>query len=269
MTFVGNWLETEDDALREMWAHGETANAIGRHLDRSKNSVIGRSHRLKLDARKSPIRPRDPNAPPPVRLPVFRLPTLPSLRKPAYNALQPPPEETRELVVRLLTNGRSNVATVEASGLNIRQVRKIRKTIEIPKRERAAPPPRETPLDKPRQHSSVDYEFRTRTRENYAEYGYPGSGREKFLFGKAMERHKLAGNIPTSDDIAAFIARHGVTQCPTAAVAVTTAAIPPQDSRAVAAHQQARDEEWLAERAHWNKKRTTEAAAAKRAVMFR
>lgn len=49
------WRPEEDARLRALWADGLSTNAIAAALGRSKNSVIGRAHRLKLPARPSPI----------------------------------------------------------------------------------------------------------------------------------------------------------------------------------------------------------------------
>lgn len=236
-----DWTSEDTAALRDMWANGKSAREIGLELNRSKNSVIGRAHRMGLDARKSPIRPRNPDAPAPVRLPVFTLPTLPSLRKPAYNALPPPSPEKRALVVQLLTGGRSNVGTAGDVGLTIDEVRKIRGTIDVPKRVRVSD---STPAvrirhdkagkEMPKVFEGVDF----MTSERRAEIWRPRVG-QRFVFGKALDRKKLTGNIPTAADIAAFIATRGVTQCPTVAVAETTATIGAEDRAAVAAHYQA------------------------------
>ena len=42
--------------LREMWAEGKSAKEIGDFIGMSKNAVIGKSHRLGLPSRPSPIR---------------------------------------------------------------------------------------------------------------------------------------------------------------------------------------------------------------------
>ena len=52
------WCEFEDARLRDMWMAGLTASAIGRAMGRSRNSIIGRSRRIGLERRPSPIRPR-------------------------------------------------------------------------------------------------------------------------------------------------------------------------------------------------------------------
>lgn len=43
-------------ALCRLWAEGVSTTEIGRRLGRSKNSVVGKAHRLNLPARPSPIR---------------------------------------------------------------------------------------------------------------------------------------------------------------------------------------------------------------------
>jgi GcrA cell cycle regulator len=42
--------------LRALWAEGVSTTEIGRRMGASKNAVVGKAHRLKLDARPSPIR---------------------------------------------------------------------------------------------------------------------------------------------------------------------------------------------------------------------
>lgn len=51
------WTAEEDIMLRQMWNAGMPASQIGVRLNRSKNSVIGRTHRLHLQPRGNPIKP--------------------------------------------------------------------------------------------------------------------------------------------------------------------------------------------------------------------
>lgn len=57
------WTEERVSELTRLWESGHSASAIGKILGVSKNSVVGKAHRLKLQSRPSPIR-RDPNAKP-------------------------------------------------------------------------------------------------------------------------------------------------------------------------------------------------------------
>jgi GcrA cell cycle regulator len=51
-----NWFTPEQDAeLRRLWAENLTTKAIAKLMGRSKNSIIGRAHRLHLEGRASPI----------------------------------------------------------------------------------------------------------------------------------------------------------------------------------------------------------------------
>ena len=43
------WADDEDEVLRQEWAKGTRTDDIGRLLGRSRNSVIGRAHRLGLE----------------------------------------------------------------------------------------------------------------------------------------------------------------------------------------------------------------------------
>jgi GcrA cell cycle regulator len=49
------WTAEHDALLRELWEAGATTGEIGRRLQRSTNSVIGRAHRLSLPRPASPI----------------------------------------------------------------------------------------------------------------------------------------------------------------------------------------------------------------------
>jgi len=50
------------ELLKKLWADGWTASKIGAKLGVSRNTVIGRAHRMKLAKRPSPIKSRDPAA---------------------------------------------------------------------------------------------------------------------------------------------------------------------------------------------------------------
>jgi GcrA cell cycle regulator len=49
------WTPTTINRLRELWAEGHSTAQIGRMMDLSKNMVIGKAHRLKLEKRPDPI----------------------------------------------------------------------------------------------------------------------------------------------------------------------------------------------------------------------
>lgn len=52
---VMDWSEKQIEQLRALWADGLTTSAIGRAMRISKNSVVGKAHRLDLPLRPSPI----------------------------------------------------------------------------------------------------------------------------------------------------------------------------------------------------------------------
>ena len=58
------WTEERVAELIRLWETGKSASEIGRILGVSKNSVVGKAHRLKLKSRPSPIR-RDGSVPKP------------------------------------------------------------------------------------------------------------------------------------------------------------------------------------------------------------
>ena len=53
------WTEEMVEGLRQMWIEGLTANEIAKKLGVSKNSIVGKVHRLCLTARPSPIKKKD------------------------------------------------------------------------------------------------------------------------------------------------------------------------------------------------------------------
>lgn len=84
--------------LRSLWAEGHSTAEIGRRLGVSKNAVIGKSHRLDLPARPSPIRTdgvREAQAP---RRP--RSPTRPDLQNQSLNLSAPIPVAAVSLEAR-------------------------------------------------------------------------------------------------------------------------------------------------------------------------
>src|SRR6185369_17040455 len=53
-----SWTDERIDRLKKMWSDGSTASQIADELGGvSRNAVIGKAHRLGLDARPSPVKP--------------------------------------------------------------------------------------------------------------------------------------------------------------------------------------------------------------------
>lgn len=53
------WTDKMVEDLRQMWLEGLTANEIAKKLGVSKNSIVGKVHRLCLTARPSPIKKKE------------------------------------------------------------------------------------------------------------------------------------------------------------------------------------------------------------------
>ena len=51
-----SWTPERIDELTKLWESGHSASAIGKILGVSKNAVVGKAHRMKLQARPSPIK---------------------------------------------------------------------------------------------------------------------------------------------------------------------------------------------------------------------
>ena len=50
------WTDEMVEELKKLWAEGVTTGEIGRRLNISKNSIVGKVHRLGLSGRPSPIK---------------------------------------------------------------------------------------------------------------------------------------------------------------------------------------------------------------------
>ena len=62
------WSPEEDARLRGLWDEGHSTAEIARRMGRTKNSVVGRVHRLAFPARPSPIQPKRPISVAPARI---------------------------------------------------------------------------------------------------------------------------------------------------------------------------------------------------------
>lgn len=89
-----DWNDETIGRLRVLWAEGHSTAEIGRRLGVSKNAVVGKSHRLKLTARPSPIRRDGSGQAPRPRRP--RCPSLAEFQSPLRSApaSRPTPVQT-------------------------------------------------------------------------------------------------------------------------------------------------------------------------------
>lgn len=55
------WTDEMVEDLKKMWKKGLTTNEIAKNLGVSKNSIVGKVHRLNLTARPSPIKKKEEN----------------------------------------------------------------------------------------------------------------------------------------------------------------------------------------------------------------
>jgi GcrA cell cycle regulator len=94
------WDEETIHLLRDLWTQGHSTAEIGRRLGVSKNAIVGKAHRLDLDARPSPIR-RDVKQVPDRPSPYSRTagPTLPPLASTSVQVFSAPlaPSNVRPL----------------------------------------------------------------------------------------------------------------------------------------------------------------------------
>jgi GcrA cell cycle regulator len=86
------WDDETIRLLRDLWSQGHSTAEIGRRLGVSKNAIVGKAHRLDLDARPSPIR-RDgvkTISDRPTPYPRLAGPTLPPLASAKVQSFQAP-----------------------------------------------------------------------------------------------------------------------------------------------------------------------------------
>lgn len=93
-----SWTDERIETLKTMWEKGLTASQIAETLGGvSRNAVIGKAHRLGLQARPSPVKPHDADAKaaptPRDSAPVAAKPVAAPAPKPAPVVSTPPPAE--------------------------------------------------------------------------------------------------------------------------------------------------------------------------------
>lgn len=83
------WTDERIETLKKMWEGGQTASQIAEALGEvSRNAVIGKAHRLGLQARPSPVKPNEPVA----AQPALVAEPAPPPSEPKAAAPAPPPE---------------------------------------------------------------------------------------------------------------------------------------------------------------------------------
>ncbi len=105
------WTEERVAELMRLWEAGRSASEIGRLLGVSKNSVVGKAHRMKLAARPSPIkrggsstsrRPAAPAAP----KPAMRVAVQPKIERPVAAPAPAAVEVRRQAPIVRRTSGK-------------------------------------------------------------------------------------------------------------------------------------------------------------------
>lgn len=82
MTTILFWTPDREKILRELWDKGISASEIGRRIKVSKNAVIGKARRMRLQSRGTKPyvvvrkKPEPPPPPPPPKLPPEKVPEL-------------------------------------------------------------------------------------------------------------------------------------------------------------------------------------------------
>jgi GcrA cell cycle regulator len=108
------WDDETIRQLRDFWTQGHSTAEIGRRLGVSKNAIVGKAHRLDLDARPSPIRREaaKPVVERPASCPRVAGPTLPPLASASVHPVPPPPSNVQVLHAPPVIGPRPPVATM-------------------------------------------------------------------------------------------------------------------------------------------------------------
>ncbi len=94
------WTDEMVEELKRLWAEGITTGEIGRRLNISKNSIVGKVHRLGLSGRPSPIKKKGEEAPAKketAKSPVKAKPAPKAESKPAAAKPAPKPAPKAEI----------------------------------------------------------------------------------------------------------------------------------------------------------------------------
>lgn len=118
--FTPAWPPEAVAKLRKLWAEGFSASIIGRRMGRTRNAIIGKAHRLKLECRQSPSEPGKRLSPGP-RLGAPKVKPQPRAKPP-----RPGPQNRPALVFGRATGKRAEMiakaetlsATADIFGLN-------------------------------------------------------------------------------------------------------------------------------------------------------
>ena len=89
------WTEEMVDDLRRMWTEGKTANEIAKILNVSKNSIVGKVHRLCLTARPSPIKKKSDKPENPAPEKNQQTMAQESVKQPKKDVVKPVQTETK------------------------------------------------------------------------------------------------------------------------------------------------------------------------------
>lgn len=89
------WTDEMVEDLKKMWKEGLTTGEIGKRLNVSKNSIVGKVHRLGLSGRPSPIKKKDQEPAAPKAKPAK---TKPAPTKPAEKKAPVPAKDTPVMV---------------------------------------------------------------------------------------------------------------------------------------------------------------------------
>lgn len=119
------WTDEMVEQLKKMWKDGLTTGEIGKRLNVSKNSIVGKVHRLGLSGRPSPIKKKEDAAL-----------QKPSAEKPVEKKAAPTPPPAKEVAK-------------EAAAPKKAVADKAKEEVELPEEEMRAPLAKEEKVFKP------------------------------------------------------------------------------------------------------------------------
>ena len=134
------WTDEMVEELKRLWAEGITTGEIGRRLNISKNSIVGKVHRLGLSGRPSPIKKKDDkeivkkSAPKQKNQPKKKVETHPSeeqkteKKKENISAKTPKPIQKEPKKVEKKTEAKPSLVAEEEADIKLAQTLNITET---------------------------------------------------------------------------------------------------------------------------------------------
>lgn len=140
------WDAAQSAALATLWGEGLSTMKIAKLLGITKNSVVGRAHRLNLEGRASPLLPALAPRPVVLHAPKVTLPALPSERMEASRIASRKTTEDQEARIWIMSgNGKSDRSIAKKMEVSVDVIRRVLGKAAYQRGSYVAPVPKPKP----------------------------------------------------------------------------------------------------------------------------